>query len=78
VYQKSTLGFLTKCLEVPNFRVDNTLKLNKIQPSLLFLVIYIFQILFLKCSFSIKNPILKMIDYEFSIQGFVQGYPLQS
>jgi len=32
----------------------------------------------LKSSFSIKNPILKMIDYDFSIQDFVQGCPLQS
>jgi len=32
----------------------------------------------MKSNFSIKNQILKMIDYDFSIQDFVQGGPLQS
>jgi len=40
------------------------------------LVVYNFLKFFLKSSFSIKHPILKMIDYEFSIQDFVQGCPL--
>jgi len=31
----------------------------------------------LKSSFSIKKPFLKMKDYDFSIQDFVQGYLLQ-
>jgi len=47
-------------------------------PKLVFLVVYIFRRFFLKSSFSINNPILKMNDYDFSIQDLVQGYPLQS
>jgi len=30
-----------------------------------------------KCSFGIKNLILKMNDYDFLIQDFVQGCPFQ-
>jgi len=44
----------------------------------LFLVVYNFGKFFLKSSFRIKNLILKVIDYDFSIQDFVQGCPLQS
>jgi len=58
------------CLQ--NFEV----KLNLTK--LLFLVVYIFGKFFLKSSFSVKNPILKINDSDFSIQDFVQGYPLQS
>jgi len=39
---------------------------------LLFLVVFIFEILFLSSSFCIKISILKMIDNDFSIQKFVQ------
>jgi len=45
--------------KAPNFGVNNTLKLNKVS---------IFEKLFLKFGHSIKNPILKMIDYDLSIQ----------
>jgi len=44
----------------------------------LFLVFHIFEKLFLKLSQSFKNLILKMVDYDFSIQDFVHGCPLQS
>jgi len=44
----------------------------------IFLVVYIFESFFLKSNFNIKNLILKINDYDFSIQNFVQGYPLQS
>jgi len=65
-------------LETPNFGVDDTLKLNKNLTKLLFLVVHVFEKIFLKSSFSIKNSILKIIDYGFFIQDFVQGCPLQS
>jgi len=39
---------------------------------LLFLVVYKLLKFFLKFSFSIKNPILKMIDYDFSMKDFMQ------
>jgi len=45
---------------------------------MLFLVVYIVERLFLKSICSIKNPIIKMNDYDFSIQDFGEGYPLQS
>jgi len=60
--------------EPRNFGVDNTLKLIK----LLFLVLYIFEKFSLKSSFSIENLVLKMIDYDSSIQDFVQGCSWQS
>jgi len=47
--------------EAPKCGVEETLKLNK-PYQLLFLVVYIFERFFLKSSFSIKNPILKMND----------------
>jgi len=37
------------------------------------LVFYIFEKIFLESSFSIKNLILEMIDYDFSIQDFVEA-----
>ena len=40
--------------------------------------IFIFENLFLKFRFSMKNPIFKMNDGDFSIQDFVQGYLVQS
>jgi len=64
--------------EAPKCGVEGTLKLNKTLPNCYFLVVYNFERFFLKSNFSIKNLILKMNDYDFSIQDFVQRYPLQS
>jgi len=68
--------------KAPKCGVEETLKLNKTLPNCYFLEVYIFERFFLKFTFSIKNPILKMNDYahdyDFSIQDFVQTYPLQS
>jgi len=38
-----------------------------------FLVVYIFDRFFLKFSFNIKDLILKMNDYDFSIQDLCKG-----
>jgi len=64
--------------KAPICGVQETLELNKTLPNCYFLVVYIIERFFLKSSFSIKYPILKMNDYDFFIQHFVQGYPLQS
>jgi len=45
---------------------------------MLFLIVYIFEKIFLKSNFSIKNPIVKMLDCDFSIQDSVQWCLLQS
>jgi len=63
--------------KAPKCGVKETLKLNKTLPNFFFSSLY-FKRLFLKFSFSFKNLIIKMIDYDFSIQDFVQGCPLQS
>jgi len=60
--------------EAPKCGVEETPKLNKTFIKLLFLIVYIFGELSLKFSFRIKKPTLKMKDYNFSIQDFVQGY----
>jgi len=40
---------------------------------------YVFERFFLKSSFSIENPILKINDYDLFNSRFMQGYhPLQS
>jgi len=64
--------------KAPNFGVTETLKLNKTLSIYHFFIVYIFEKLFLKSSFSITNLILKINDFDFSIQDFVQGYALQS
>jgi len=56
--------------KAPNYGVDNTLKLKKLNQIIIFSTLY-FQKFFLKSSFSINKSILKKNDYDFSIQDFV-------
>jgi len=65
-------------LEAPNFGIDKTLKLNKILPSYYFYLFIFLENCFWSLVLASKNLILKMNDFKFSIQDFVQGYPLQS
>jgi hypothetical protein len=57
------------CLQ--NFEVKQNLT------KMLFLVVNMLEFFFLKSNLSIKNPMLKMNGYDFSIEDFVQRYPLQ-
>jgi len=63
--------------KAPNFGDNKTLKLNKPNKISIFIILNFWRIVF-ESSFSIKSPILKINDCDFSIQDFVQGYPLQS
>jgi len=67
---------IPKCSRYQNFGVNSTLKLNKTSPSQYFVVVKNFEKFYLKSSFSIENLILKMNDYDFSIQDVIQDKSL--